>query len=94
MKIKEKRGGNLFFEYSFKFQFHSTDLRPVSYTHLLPGIGSAYAGKLMQGIVIFIIALILIALQLVIGWIAYVLYIIVWAYGLYDAYTTAKAAEA
>jgi len=60
----------------------------------LPGIGSAYAGKLMQGIVIFIIALILIALQLVIGWIAYVLYIIVWAYGLYDAYTTAKAAEA
>ena len=65
----------------------------VVISFFLPGIGSVYAGKVMMGIVIFIVALILAGLQLVIGWIAYILYLIVWAYGLYDAYTTAKATE-
>ena len=61
----------------------------------LPGIGTVYAGKVMMGIVIFVVALILGALATIflLGIIAYVLYLIVWIYGMYDAYTTAKATE-
>lgn len=60
----------------------------------LPGIGSVYAGKTMMGIVIFIVAVILVALTMFLGIIGYVLYLIVWIYAMYDAYTTAKATEA
>lgn len=59
----------------------------------LPGIGSVYAGKVMMGIIIFIIAVILAIAQLYLGIIAWILYVIVWLYGMYDAYTTAKATE-
>lgn len=65
----------------------------VVISFFLPGIGSVYAGKLMMGVAIFVVALILYATTLYIGWIGYILYLIVWAYGLYDAYTTAKATE-
>lgn len=59
----------------------------------LPGIGTVYAGNIMKGIIIFIVALILGALATIflLGIIAYILYIIVWLYGMYDAYTTASA---
>ncbi|MFA0832496.1 MAG: hypothetical protein ACC609_00645 [Methanobacterium formicicum] len=59
----------------------------------LPGIGTVYAGDIMKGIIIFIVALILGALATIflLGIIAYILYIIVWLYGMYDAYTTASA---
>jgi TM2 domain-containing membrane protein YozV len=59
----------------------------------LPGIGTVYAGNIMKGIIIFIIALILGVLAgiFLLGIIAYILYVIVWLYGMYDAYTTAKA---
>jgi TM2 domain-containing membrane protein YozV len=58
----------------------------------LPGIGTVYAGNIMKGIIIFIIALILGALATIflLGIVAYILYIIVWLYGMYDAYTTAN----
>ena len=59
----------------------------------LPGIGTVYAGNIMKGIIIFIVAVILGALATVflLGIVAYILYIIVWLYGMYDAYTTASA---
>jgi len=59
----------------------------------LPGIGTVYAGDIMKGIIIFVVALILGALATIflLGIIAYILYIIVWLYGMYDAYTTASA---
>lgn len=59
----------------------------------LPGIGTLYAGNIMKGIIIFIVAVILGALATIflLGIIAYILYIIVWLYGMYDAYTTASA---
>lgn len=59
----------------------------------LPGIGTVYAGEVMKGIIIFIVALILGALATVflLGIIAWILYVIVWLYGMYDAYTTASA---
>lgn len=63
----------------------------VVISFFLPGIGSVYAGKTMMGIVIFVVALILFASVYFLGAIAYVLYIIVWIYGMYDAYTTAKS---
>ena len=59
----------------------------------LPGIGSVYAGKVMMGIVIFIIAIILALLYTMVSFWLVILYIIVWIYGMYDAYTTAKATE-
>jgi hypothetical protein len=48
----------------------------------------------MKGIIIFVVAIILGALAAVflLGIIAEILYIIVWLYGMYDAYTTAAAA--
>ena len=59
----------------------------------LPGIGTVYAGNKMKGIIIFIIAVILGVLAgiFLLGIIAYILYVLVWLYGMYDAYTTAKA---
>ena len=59
----------------------------------LPGIGTVYAGNIMKGIIIFIVAVILGALATVflLGIVAYILYVIVWLYGMYDAYTTANA---
>jgi hypothetical protein len=63
----------------------------VVISFFLPGIGSVYAGKTMMGIVIFVVALILFASVYFLGAIAYILYIIVWIYGMYDAYTTAKS---
>jgi hypothetical protein len=58
----------------------------------LPGIGTVYAGNIMKGLIIFIIAVIFGALAgiFLLGIIAYVLYIIVWLYGMFDAYTTAS----
>lgn len=60
-----------------------------------PGIGTVYAGNVMKGIIIFVVALILGALATIflLGIIAWILYVIVWLYGMYDAYTTAKATE-
>ena len=59
---------------------------------LLPGIGTVYAGNIMKGLIIFVVAVILGALAtfLLLGLIAYILYVIVWLYGMYDAYTTAS----
>ncbi len=59
----------------------------------LPGIGTVYAGNIIKGIIIFIVAVILGALATIflLGIIAYILYVIVWLYGMYDAYTTASA---
>ncbi|EKF87047.1 hypothetical protein [Methanobacterium formicicum] len=62
----------------------------VVISFFLPGIGSVYAGKTISGIVIFIVAVLLFASVYFLGAIAYILYIIVWLYGMYDAYTTAK----
>ena len=60
---------------------------------ILPGIGTVYAGNVMKGIIIFVVALILgsLATVFLLGIIAYILYVIVWLYGMYDAYTTAQA---
>jgi hypothetical protein len=59
-----------------------------------PGLGSVYAGKTMIGLAIFIIAIILSALSTLVFTGVFILYLIVWIYGMYDAYTTAKATEA
>ncbi len=60
---------------------------------ILPGIGSVYAGKTMMGIIIFVIAIILALLYTFVFYWLIILYIIVWLYGMYDAYTTAKATQ-
>lgn len=58
----------------------------------LPGIGTIYAGNIIKGIIIFILALILgsLATIFLVGIFAYILYIILWLYGMYDAYTLAS----
>lgn len=60
----------------------------------IPGLGQVYAGKLMMWIVLIIVSLILsVAIFMVseFAMIVSILYIIVWLYAMYDAYTTAKA---
>jgi TM2 domain-containing membrane protein YozV len=66
----------------------------VIISFFFPGLGSVYAGKTMMGIAIFIIAIILSALSTLVFTGVFILYLIVWIYGMYDAYTTAKATEA
>jgi TM2 domain-containing membrane protein YozV len=65
----------------------------VVISFFFPGLGSVYAGKTMMGIIIFIIAIILAVLYSMVNFYIIILYIIVWLYGMYDAYTTAKATE-
>lgn len=62
----------------------------VIISFFLPGIGSIVTGKTLMGIIIFILALISWAAIYFVGAIAFILYMIVWLYGLYDAYSGAK----
>ncbi|AUB55217.1 MULTISPECIES: hypothetical protein [Methanobacterium] len=60
---------------------------------LIPGLGEIYAGKTMMGIILVIIAIILTAAIYMVTFYAWIVYIIVWIYSIYDSYTTAKALE-
>ena len=60
---------------------------------ILPGLGEIYVGKLMIGIILVIIALIATAAIFMVSSYAWVVYIIVWIYAIYDSYTSAKAVE-
>lgn len=60
---------------------------------ILPGLGEIYVGKLMIGIILVIIALIATAAIFMVSSYAWILYIIVWIYAIYDSYTSAKAVE-
>lgn len=62
----------------------------VVISFFLPGIGSIYAGKTMMGAIIFFVALISWGAIYFVGAIAFILYVVVWLYGLYDAYSAAK----
>lgn len=59
---------------------------------LIPGLGQIYAGKIIMGIVLIIVALILSTAATLLNIFTGILYIIVWLYAIYDAYITAKAA--
>lgn len=56
---------------------------------LLPGLGQIYNGQTTKGVVM-LVAAILIAIFGVIPIIPLIAYIVLWFYGMYDAYTTAK----
>lgn len=73
----------------------ATPILALIISFFFPGIGTVYAGNIMKGLIIFVVALILGALStsFIIGIIPWILYIIVWLYGMYDAYTTAQATE-
>ncbi len=60
---------------------------------LIPGLGEIYVGKTMIGIVLVIIALALTAAIYMVTVYAWIAYIIIWIYAIYDSYTTAKASE-
>ena len=60
---------------------------------ILPGLGEIYVGKLMIGIILVIIALIATAAIFMVSSYAWIVYIIVWIYAIYDSYTSAKAVE-
>jgi TM2 domain-containing membrane protein YozV len=61
---------------------------------ILPGLGQIYAGKMMMGIVLIIVAIILYIASNMISMYIGILSLIVLIYAIYDAYTTAKATEA
>nr|WP_319373648.1 hypothetical protein [uncultured Methanobacterium sp.] len=60
---------------------------------IIPGLGEIYAGKTMMGIVLVILTIILTAAIYMVTSYAWIAYIIVWLYAIYDSYTTAKAVE-
>ncbi len=60
---------------------------------IIPGLGEIYAGKTMIGIVLVILTIILTAAIYMVTSYAWIAYIIVWLYAIYDSYTTAKAVE-
>ena len=54
-----------------------------------PGIGQFYNGQPKKGIILIIAAIVSLCLMIIL--IGGILYLIVWIYALYDAYTTAEA---
>ena len=62
----------------------------VVISFFLPGIGSIYAGKTMMGAIIFIVALISWLAIYFVGTVAFILFVVAWLFGLYDAYSAAK----
>lgn len=54
----------------------------------IPGLGQFYTGQLLKAIALFVLAILFAALSSEI--IGIPLYIIVWIYGMYDAYTVAS----
>lgn len=57
---------------------------------LLPGLGQIYAGKLAWGIMLIILAFIISSTAIYLTVFAAILYVILWLYAIYDAYTTVK----
>ncbi len=55
---------------------------------LIPGLGQMYNGEIGKGILFLILAFVFAALMIVL--IGFILYPILWLYGIYDAYNTAK----
>jgi TM2 domain-containing membrane protein YozV len=60
---------------------------------LIPGLGEVYVGKIMIGIVLIILALVFTAAIYMVSVYAWIAYIIIWIYAIYDSYTTAKATQ-
>jgi len=60
---------------------------------IIPGLGEIYLGKLMMGVILIILVIILTTAIFTITGYAWILYIIVWLYAIYDSYTGAKATK-
>lgn len=54
----------------------------------VPGLGQFYTGQLVKAVLLFLLALVSIALSFAL--IGIPLYLIVWIYSMYDAYTVAQ----
>lgn len=61
---------------------------------LLPGLGQIYVGKILFGIGLIVLAFIVSSIATLITlYGGVIIYIIVWLYAIYDAYTTAQASQ-
>ncbi len=60
---------------------------------LIPGLGEIYVGKIMIGIILVVIAIVLSIAIYTVSFYAWILYIIIWLYAIYDSYTNAKATQ-
>lgn len=58
---------------------------------IIPGLGEIYVGKMMMGIILVIVAILLSVIINMVTAYAWILYIVVWLYAIYDSYTSAKA---
>ena len=58
---------------------------------ILPGIGQIYAGEMQKGIIFFVVFLILVAINLFVFPLIWILELIFAIYAAYDAYMLAKA---
>jgi TM2 domain-containing membrane protein YozV len=58
---------------------------------LLPGMGQIYVGKILFGLLLILLAFIISTLAIfLISIIGIILYIILWLYAIYDAYTSVQ----
>jgi len=60
---------------------------------IIPGLGQLYNRDYIKGIVLIILAILFGYLYANILFYLIILYIIIWLYGMYDAYTTAKTSQ-
>jgi len=54
----------------------------------VPGLGQFYTGQMVKAVLLFLLALVCVALSFAL--IGIPLYLIVWIYSMYDAYTAAQ----
>lgn len=57
---------------------------------LLPGMGQIYAGKTLFGLGLIVLTFIVSTLTIIISLFGIILYVIIWLYAIYDAYTSVK----
>lgn len=58
---------------------------------LLPGMGQIYVGKILFGLLLILLAFVISTLTIfLISIIGIILYMILWLYAIYDAYTSAQ----
>lgn len=60
---------------------------------IIPGLGQVYNRDYIKGIALIILAIVFGYLYAYVLFYLIILYIIIWLYGMYDAYTTAKASQ-
>ncbi|KAF1076160.1 hypothetical protein MKMG_01563 [Methanogenium sp. MK-MG] len=72
-----------------RFLYMASPLLALIFSFFIPGLGQFYTGQFLKAILLFVVAGVLAFFWFTL--IAIPLYLIVWIYGMYDAYTEAQS---